>query len=488
MKTLLIASALAVSLLGAAAQEYVTQRASGSTSASVLFEGRDNPLRLTGIDVTSDKAGSLLTYYYGASNVTVMRPASTAVSNVLVTGPIASNTIVLVQTTNGTVFNRTIGGITQTPVTNQIITVNNALGTNCAVGDALYQRLASFATQLTPSTTNSTRFYLTSTNGITQGDRVSTHTVSGRYTAVVTNANQVTNFIVPTFGLVSDVAPGDLVYALVTNTVLAAGATAAGSTNFYVTTTNGWAVNTLVLIRNAEGRAAVRTIIGYAAGTNLLVSQPVVPFALTNDDSFTRLSATYTNMFPVAAGAGALQLNSTNNLSPGTNLVIAATNVEPFLGRMLGTATATTMATMNIMSSLPVPLTPGTTWHKLTNAWYLAVAATNTDFSLTVSNSTPPAPGTALILTPATGGAFPFSVWTTNPVIMQSLRFTAAHSVQLNPGDVVWSVSSNTTPVGAATLRLSGESLFAVPAKRPLQVSLDGTSAVSLNSINARYE
>ncbi len=487
MKHLLALIALAAGLVAASAQEYVTKNASGSSSATVTFEGRDNPLRITGVDVTSDKAGSLLAFIYGTTNVTVMKPASSTVSNALVTGTLASNSVCLVQTSNGTTFTRTLSAFVQTPVTNQVITVNNALGTNCAIGDPVYQRLAAFATQLTPSSSNDIRFFLTSTNGISQGDRVSTHAAGTRYVAVVTNAQLVTNYSIPTLGILNDVAYGDLVYALVTNNVLAAGATAAGGTNLYVTSTNGWTTNTPILIQNADGRRAVRRIITFASGTNIVISQPVLPFALTNNDSLTRLTTVATNMLPANAGAQALVLNAPNLLTAGTNLVIAATNVEPLFGRVLSGPTAYPLCTMDLTTALPVPLVAGSTWHKLTNTWNLSAAATNTDFTLTVSNSTPPAPGANLLLCPATGGAFPLAVRTTNAVILQSLRFTAAHGVGLNPGDVIWSVSSNTTPVGAASLRVQGN-VFSVGAKRPVQVLIDGTSACSLNNITARYE
>lgn len=56
-----------------------------------------------------------------------------------------------------------------------------------------------------------------------------------------------------------------------------------------------------------------------------------------------------------------------------------------------------------------------------------------------------------------------------------------ANGTNFEAGDLLYVLQTNTTPVGAATVRQSGESLFIAP-NGPLMIELDGTSAVSINN------
>ena len=47
--------------------------------------------------------------------------------------------------------------------------------------------------------------------------------------------------------------------------------------------------------------------------------------------------------------------------------------------------------------------------------------------------------------------------------------------------------TAQTTPVGAASLRLNADPLRVLPVNVPGVLSLDGTSAVSLNSVTIAY-
>lgn len=51
----------------------------------------------------------------------------------------------------------------------------------------------------------------------------------------------------------------------------------------------------------------------------------------------------------------------------------------------------------------------------------------------------------------------------------------------LSAGDRLYILQTNTTPLGAATLRLAGECVFQAPAG-PLLIQADGTSAVTVNN------
>lgn len=57
------------------------------------------------------------------------------------------------------------------------------------------------------------------------------------------------------------------------------------------------------------------------------------------------------------------------------------------------------------------------------------------------------------------------------------------------PGNEVYTLSgTNTLPVGATTISYQGEALFVGNKGRPLRVTCDGTSAVTINSLTVRYE
>jgi len=488
MKNFLLLSALAAGLVAAAAQETVTKTASGTASATVTFDGRTTPLRVTTLDVTSDKAGSVALWRYGNQPSTIARSAASGVSNVVVaTSSIASNEVVLIQQANGNVLQRTVSAFVQTPVTNTLITFGSVLGTNLASGDTFSKRLAETGTQQFQSATNATRFLLSSVAGLAQGDQVMAQLGGVALVGVVTNAaNTVTNRTVPLRGaLDQDLPEGVLVWERLTNRALVAGAVTAVTTNIYTKITNGFAPADVLHIVSASGKSAVRTLWGFST-SNLIVNAPL-GFTLTTDDVVFKLSGNYTNMTPAAAGTRSIVLNGTNSLAVGDMLLIGTNQL--LLNVISGAASVRHTPTLDLTAALGRSIPAGVGWHKLTNTFRLADAATRTAFIGYITNIVlNPTVGDVVVMQPATGGNFLNTVTgvSTNQTF-QSLRFTASHGVALAAGDVVYATTTNSTPVGAATLRLVGDAVMSAPVARPASLTLDGTSTCTINNVTVRY-
>jgi hypothetical protein len=91
------------------------------------------------------------------------------------------------------------------------------------------------------------------------------------------------------------------------------------------------------------------------------------------------------------------------------------------------------------------------------------------------------------VIRPATGGVFLNSVMQRQTNELKQVRFTDAHGVTLATGDLVFSSTTNATIIGAATLRLASEAVNSAPNGVPVSVTLDGTSAGSLNNVTVKY-
>jgi hypothetical protein len=106
--------ALCASALNAPAQSYLTASATGTTSAQVLFPA-DNFLaqQVVSLDVTSDLSSSVLTFQSGVVSYPITATA-TNTTNIVVSayGTLASNDVVILQTTAGVLTNATVYSVT----------------------------------------------------------------------------------------------------------------------------------------------------------------------------------------------------------------------------------------------------------------------------------------------------------------------------------------------------------------------------------------
>jgi len=138
---LVLVLVLVLNLALAAPEEYVTKQASGTTAATVYFEPGPKAAALLVADVTSDKAASVLSYRFGSNQITVLKAvAATVVSNILTTvgDGFGQNSNILSVTAAGVVTAHTAG--TNKLYTNSLITLQNPIGTNLAVADAVRER------------------------------------------------------------------------------------------------------------------------------------------------------------------------------------------------------------------------------------------------------------------------------------------------------------------------------------------------------------
>lgn len=175
MKRILIAvmGAALVAVSGQGA-EWVTASGSHATLARASFPGRlGKTLVLTHVDVTSDKAGSVITWRVGdGASATVLEAAANNVTNLITGGTsIKAADVLLLQGASGLLTEKVVHSVT----TNQasIVSWQQPLATNMSVGDAVYRKFAS--TYINMAATNlaaSTNLHVKATNGFAAGEWV----------------------------------------------------------------------------------------------------------------------------------------------------------------------------------------------------------------------------------------------------------------------------------------------------------------------------
>src|ERR1051326_224694 len=140
MKSLfLLLFVLFVSFCGSlSAQKYETKSASGTTAAQVLFNTDSHlPTRVVSLDVTSDLSTSTLTFQSGTVSYTLSASATNTATNVIVSsyGTLASNDVVIIQTTTGLLTNATVYSVAN--LTNVNFTAQ--IGLILAANDQLFK-------------------------------------------------------------------------------------------------------------------------------------------------------------------------------------------------------------------------------------------------------------------------------------------------------------------------------------------------------------
>jgi hypothetical protein len=164
MKTILTVLVMAA-VVGATAAEYVSSSASGTTSAAVTFAGGAGPLRLLQVDVTSDKAASVITWRVGDGEVaSLLAPAASTVTNVVTSASnITNDDVVLIQAADGTVLEKTVYSVSALAATR--LTISERLSTNLSIGDAVYEETGTTAALLADGEADSTSLHVATTNG-----------------------------------------------------------------------------------------------------------------------------------------------------------------------------------------------------------------------------------------------------------------------------------------------------------------------------------
>lgn len=141
----------------------------------------------------------------------------------------------------------------------------------------------------------------------------------------------------------------------------------------------------------------------------------------------------------------------------------------------------------NVFTTLGTNLAAGAIFYKLTNTYTTIIPTTRLDSYVVTGSSTNLSAGDQVLVLPATGGYFPFTVSTTNQLILSKVTTTAAGFALARDDKAYLRSTATTTPVGAATVRLYGNAVFLGPPGKPCQAILDGTSACAINQIIIDY-
>lgn len=484
---------LAVAAVSSAAEGTVTKSATGTTAATVFFESGDHGLNITALDATSDKAGSRAAWRIGTTLTTVAATAVGTGTNVITfSSALAANDIVLTENRAGAVTNLSVHSITL--ATNTTVRLGRALATNLAASDPIKRRHALAYSLRWPASATETNLLVNSTNQTSPGDllvfdfpyrEVATQTVHHVHT---TNSWQV--FL---RGPVErELSVGHRAWERFTNFSAVLGVHTNGTTtNLHVQTTNWFAPTDPVLIQTANGKALVTSVHNVTA-TNVTIGAPPGIAITTGDRLWKLTNAVTTVAFPALAGSSYVELTRTNDLASGDTLVFAQTTGNPttnlFYGVHTGTRVSTNVLTLVIKGALGVALPAAVNYYELTNNLVLRLAATNGVSEVVVTNTTTGfTAGDQLVVLPAAGGAYRNEFLGGSALVTGSLNFTAAINNALAPGDSIYLAPTNAwIAVGNATVSREG-AVFSAPRGRPAMLTLDGTSAVSINSVTGDY-
>jgi hypothetical protein len=264
---------------------------------------------------------------------------------------------------------------------------------------------------------------------------------------------------------------------------------AADATTIHIAGTNGFLNSGIAILAKTDGGFYFGTITsGGVTATNLtLEAGGFGAIAATTDRIYPATSQAYTVARPADAGERTLALNTTASLLNGDRLAIAGSYVWPVV--IVSTNAAVKSPRMTLTEAPTNAILPGARlWHVSTNLYATYKPAAAGDSELWLNTGTGLAAGDHVLISPAIGAHYvrqitlapPAQTWT-------QLGLSAVTGVAVSVGDVFYKVNStNQTPVGATTLRLS-PTAWVLPQAAPALFLLDGTSACSINSITVNY-
>lgn len=306
----------------AAPEEFVSKNASGSTAATVYFEPGPRVASLLVADVTSDKAASVLSWRTGSNSVTLLAASAADVTNTYTTvGLIASNAALVSVRADGTVTAH--NAFTNSFFTNALVTLENPIGTNAAVGSIATKVLTRYLTILNTNsakviTVASNDAYLnvgTATNFLfmARPDQIETNQVA----SWTTNG---ANFIIT---LSNNFAFNPLRAYVLTNSYTVSFVPATNS-NAYLILTNGTGITNgdSLLILPSTGGASLRqiqTVADYRV--QLTPLKAVTGIALAAGDRLFVLDTAYTT--PVGAATLRLLADPVRILPPNQPAVLS---------------------------------------------------------------------------------------------------------------------------------------------------------------------
>jgi len=255
-----------------------------------------------------------------------------------------------------------------------------------------------------------------------------------------------------------------------------------------VSATSAYGLNSNIVSVTSAG-----VVTAHTAGTNSLVTNGIITLHnpigtnLAVGDRIRERTSTY---YQVTA------LSSTNLVSVSTNSAITNGNLYLLTGGagQMITNTLTSYITnganyeLNFTNVFTNIFNPDRVYVLTTNLYtnsFVAAASANVVYLEGYAGVTN---NDLLVFTPASGGIFASQVNSAAENIYQNQTIAAATGIALAVGDRLFVLGpNNQTPVGAATVRLFGDPIRVIPANVPARLTVDGTSAVTINSATVQY-
>ena len=486
MRTLIL-TFLAAATLAASAQQFLTKSAASSNSVSVYFPARSSPMSLVSLDATGDTNTSTYGWAVGTTIAAVVAPVASTNTNFIVRAQLAvSNDTVLVQTTNETVVAATV--YSRATNTYYLLSLVQPLETNLAAGDTFAKRGTIPYVLRYPASALDTNFVVNRVDGLATNDIVICRSGGtnhkGTVFGFVTNAYKLLS---PRGGFQTDLAIGDTIREVKTNTALVNATLLGTNVDIEVASAVGFATNDAVLVKIAGGHIYYRTVAG--TNTGIITLDSALGRTITTNDQITLLTATaYTVARPVSKGDASCTVTSTNGLVAGDKILVRPSSGPLWLSTVESAGAASTTIIMTLAAPLSNALPANTTFYEAvgtyTVKWAAPVGATQI-----VASTNDITAGQVLYLYPTSGGWYQNAyAGDTSAQTYYSINLTGQLGVALATGDRAWLLSTPiTSTIGSNTVRLTGDALFAAPRNRPARLRVTGEAATKVTA-TGRYE
>ena len=310
-------------------------------------------------------------------------------------------------------------------------------------------------------------------------------TATGSTTAAVMFPGGSRLFRLVTLDVTSDKAASTAQWRYSTTPFEVALAAAAGDTNLYLVASS-LTTNNVVFAQSSAEVPTNFTVWGTNALTNVIfqIDRPLGT-NLAIGDVVKKIG---TVAYPLAGDASP---TTTNYLTAATNGLAAndVVIVEHNNQILKGTIHSVLSNSFNLTATLGTNLSAFESFYKLTNSHAVMLPAVAADATLALNNNTNLSSGNLILVSPASGGDFKFIYNGATTQAVAKVITTAAIGIPLaRSGTVYLRGGTNSTPVGAATVRLYG-TIFVGGAggHGPAQLVLDGTSACTINNAVVDY-
>lgn len=468
----------------------VTKSASGSSSAIVYFQPPAHSAPVAGIDVTSDKSQSTLQMQVGdGARYSLLVAAAGNAKAITVSGSGLASNDLLLAVSGASVWPIIVTN--STGVTNVTLTLENPIGTNVAVNDTVREvSTSTFWTTETDVGATSNLFFVNAARNAAADDIVVIEKSPSTWTTnkiATYTTNALLKFRLATT-LPVDVPYGIVVREFSTNPpALLLADCAANATTLHVSRTNGFLDGGGIIVVRQTGAVFYGTL--HASGvalTNLTLATALGVPLTAGDSIYAPTSQEYLVKYPAKVGDTFLNLDTSTGLTGGDRICIVST---PYLldTRVTANATTNNVCLMTFATANALACSPQRRIYALTTNIYTAsIAAAGTATDLTLGAAAGLTNADTILISPATGGHVLRQIRTRATTTYQSVG-TIANTSALAVGDLVYLVrTTNSTPIGATTVRISPTS-WALPQSIPVRMVLDGTSSCSINAITVNY-